>query len=147
MENRRKGKWKVTYLHEEEIEGKWKKNEENRGLDDKKDYEDQFTTFCQYYLGALFYSLSLSITLAHLEKYWIILGACLENSSFIGLEKEGKGKWESSREQVDQQLHLGFFTGNRLHVWFPWCMVDACFFLVMICHLHGGLLGLIVVLA
>jgi len=33
-------------LHEREIEGKMKENEENRGLNDKKDYEDQFTTFC-----------------------------------------------------------------------------------------------------
>ena len=44
-ENERKGRWKVTNLHENEIEGKMKENEENRGLNNKKASEDQFTTF------------------------------------------------------------------------------------------------------
>ena len=36
MENRRKGRWEVTKLHDEEVEGKIEENEENRGLNDKK---------------------------------------------------------------------------------------------------------------
>jgi len=40
MENRRKGRRKVIELHEDEIKGKLRKNEENRGLNDKEDFED-----------------------------------------------------------------------------------------------------------
>lgn len=46
-------------------------NDENRGLIDKKAYEDQFTTFCQFNLFLnSFINLSLfslSITLGHLR--------------------------------------------------------------------------------
>ena len=44
-ENTRKGRLRDTYLHERENRGKMKKNEENRGLNDKRAYEDQLTTF------------------------------------------------------------------------------------------------------
>ena len=38
--------------------------EENRGLIDKKAYEDQFVTFCQFSFGTLsLFSLSLSLAL------------------------------------------------------------------------------------
>lgn len=40
MENRIKERWKVTYLHEREIEGKLRENEENRDLNDKNASED-----------------------------------------------------------------------------------------------------------
>ena len=39
-ENRRKGRCWVTNLHKEEIEEKIEENEENRGFNDKKAYED-----------------------------------------------------------------------------------------------------------
>ena len=39
-ENMRKGRWRDTGLHEMEIEGKMKENEENKGLNNKKAYED-----------------------------------------------------------------------------------------------------------
>ena len=45
MEIRRKGRWKVTNLNEKEIEGKILEIEENRDLNDKKAYEDQFISF------------------------------------------------------------------------------------------------------
>jgi len=32
-------------LHEREIEGEMKENEENRDLDNKKDYDDEFIDF------------------------------------------------------------------------------------------------------
>lgn len=44
-ENRRKGRLKVTGFHEEEIEGNIMEIEGNRGLNNKKAYEDQFTAF------------------------------------------------------------------------------------------------------
>jgi len=40
-EIRRKGRWNIIGLHERNIE----EIEENRGLNNKKAYEDQFTTF------------------------------------------------------------------------------------------------------
>ena len=44
-------------------------NEENRGLNDEKSYEDQFTTFSQFCLGTLSI-ISFSHTLAHLDFSW-----------------------------------------------------------------------------
>ena len=63
-----------------------KENEETRGLNDKKDYEDQFTcffglVFCQFSLELCFIH-PISRTLAHLDKYRSVFGACLEHSSF-----------------------------------------------------------------
>ena len=104
-------------MHEREIEVKLRKHEENRGLNDKKAYEDQFTNFCQLYLGTLLYSLSLSHSLLHTQ---INIGALLEHAwstlVSLDLEKEGKGKQESARGQWDQQLQLDFFAGTELHV-------------------------------
>ena len=42
-------------------------NEENRGLIDKKAYEDQLVPFVSSVLELPHYSLSLSLTLGHLE--------------------------------------------------------------------------------
>ena len=62
-----------------------KENEENRALNDKKASKEQFTTFCQVQLGALF-TLSYSCTLREiLEHAWSTLVS-------LGLEKEGKRK-------------------------------------------------------
>ena len=47
-ENRRKGRWRDTNFHEREIEGKMKENEENRGINDKKAYEEQLLAFWQF---------------------------------------------------------------------------------------------------
>ena len=52
-------------------------NEENRGAINKKAYEDQFVTFCEFNFGALiFYSLSLSYSWklrVSLEHSWRVL--------------------------------------------------------------------------
>jgi len=78
-------------LHEREIEGKVKENEENRGLNDEKASEDQFTTFYQFNFGARFYSFILS--------YSCTLRSLLEHSSFhLDWRKKAKGKQENSRE-------------------------------------------------
>ena len=46
-------------------------NEENRGLIDKKAFEDQLVTFCQFCGGALLYSLSHTLGhLSFLEHSW-----------------------------------------------------------------------------
>ena len=58
-ENRRKGRWKVTSLHVRKIEGKIVKIEENRGLNDKKASQDQFTTFDNFMVELSLYSLIL----------------------------------------------------------------------------------------
>ena len=55
-------------MHVWKIEGKIEENEETRCLNDKKAYEDQFTTFCQFSLEFSIYSLSLSHS-------WSFLGA------------------------------------------------------------------------
>jgi len=90
-----------------------KENEENRGLNDKKAFEDQFIAFfdvfCYFSVGGL----SFSHTVVHLEYSWSILGTLWHT---LDSEKEGKEKQESTREQVDQQLQLGCFESNRLHV-------------------------------
>ena len=79
------------------IEGKMKEDEENRGINDKRAYDDQFTafsgsTFCQFQLGALFYSLIFSY-LAHLEileHSWSMLGALQFHWDWIKKAKEGR---------------------------------------------------------
>ena len=58
-ENRRKGRWNVTNLHEEEIEGKIENNEENIGLNDKKDSKDQFMSFVGSMVDIALYIISL----------------------------------------------------------------------------------------
>jgi len=54
------------------MRGELKENEENRGLNDKKASQDQFTYFCQF---IIWLSHSFSHTLAKLEYFWSILGA------------------------------------------------------------------------
>lgn len=44
---------KVTNLYEREIEGKFNENEENKGINNKKVYEDQFIDVCEFSFGAL----------------------------------------------------------------------------------------------
>jgi len=67
-------------LHKREIEGKVEEIEENRGLNNKNTYEDQFTTFCQFSFGSLF-----------IISYYSTLIALLEHSS-IGESKQRKDK-------------------------------------------------------
>ena len=76
-------------------------NEENRGLIDKKAYEDQLVTFCQFSVGAL------SHTLGHLDFSWSKKG------------KEGKRKKRSSRERKDEAATTVFIAGINFHVYFP----------------------------
>ena len=84
-------------------------NEENRGLINKKVYEDQLVTFCQFNFGALsLFSLSLSHS-------WIqiFLGALGTGSRKA---KEGKKKEEASKDEQDQATTTRFFVGIDLHV-------------------------------
>ena len=67
---------------EEEIEGKQRKNEEIRGINNKKALEKQFTVFDSSFLVLSPYIL----TLIHLDNSWITLNIHLD------LEKESKGK-------------------------------------------------------
>jgi len=59
--------------HKLHVRRKIMENEEYRGLIHKKDSEDQLVTFCQFSVGALFYSLSLSYSWrlrVSLEHFW-----------------------------------------------------------------------------
>jgi len=65
--------------------------EENRGLIDKKAYEDQFVTFCQFSFGALsLFSLSLSLTLGHLEFSRSTLVLDQERKKARGRKEQGR---------------------------------------------------------
>jgi len=64
------------------MQGKMKENEENRSLNDKKAYEDQFTAFCWFNFRLSDFNF---LILLHT---WRNLGACLEHSSIhLDLEK------------------------------------------------------------
>ena len=76
-------------MHEEKIEGKIEENEENRGLKDKNDSKEQFTTFYQFSFRALY--LFSHYTLAHLEFSCCTLG---DSWHTLDLGKEGKGRKE-----------------------------------------------------
>ena len=94
-----------------------KENEENRGLNNKKAYEEQFMDFCQCFLLTVLWWSSLSIlslTLREfLEHAWTILVS-------LGFGGRRKGNQESTREQVDQRIQLDIFASIKLHVCFPY---------------------------
>ena len=73
-------------------------NEENRSLIDKKAYEDQFVTFCQFSFVALsLFSLSLYLSLLDtkfLQELW----------HWIKKGKEGKRKEGTNKEEQDQAV-------------------------------------------
>ena len=74
-------------------------NEENRGLIHKTASENQSVTFFQLSFGALsLFSLSLSLTLGHLDISWRNFG--------IGSRKENKaiGRKEQARKSEIKQL-------------------------------------------
>jgi len=63
------------------------------------------------------FSHSFWVELSSILSYFFTLGAFLGHSSIhLDLEKEGKGKLESARLQLDQQIQLDCFANNRLHV-------------------------------
>ena len=86
-------------------------NEENRGLINKKSFEDQFVPFCLFSFGTLsLFSLSHSWT----HRFF------LEHSSF-GARKEKKAKWKegkkgSSKEEPYEATLVGILAGNILPV-------------------------------
>ena len=96
-------------MHEREIEGKMKKN---RGLNDKKAYEDQFMAFCQFIFGALFYSLILS--------YSYTLREFLKNSwstlAYIGFRERRKRKAGECNGTHGSADTARFLVGIKLHI-------------------------------
>ena len=104
--------------------------EENRGLIHKKAYENQLVTFCQFSFGALsLFSLSLSLTLGHLEFSW----------STLKLEQEMKIRQE---EANIKQGKVGSSSYNRLHCRYQlacvYSLLDlACMGLHVVFSHHG----------
>ena len=85
-------------------------NEENRGLINKKPYEDQLVPFCQFSFGALcLFSLSHSWTLREF----------LEHSN-IGSRKvkEGPRRQRSRKEEQHLVAIVGLIASIDLHVCF-----------------------------
>ena len=82
-------------------------NEENRGLIDKKAYEDNIVTFFQFSFGTL--SLfSLSHTLGDLEFSWSTLGGC----GILGfLDQEGKGRARKNKRASGSIVTSYFLVG------------------------------------
>ena len=79
-------------------------NEENRGLINKKAYEDQWVGLGQFIVGSLSHY-SLSHGLGHLYFSWITLGGC----GILGfLEQESKGKAGSRNEASGSETTLYF---------------------------------------
>lgn len=85
-------------------------NEENIGFINKKAYEDQLVTFCQFTFWSSLVILSLSL---------------LVTQSFLGAlqlwikEKQGKGnegKQGSRKEDQDHEASAGILVGNTLHL-------------------------------
>lgn len=74
---------------------KIKENEQNRGLNERKGYEDQLTFFCQSSLGSVLYSLILSYSctlreiLGHSQS---ILGVLYHSLGFGEIRKMNAGK-------------------------------------------------------
>lgn len=90
--------------------------EETRGLINKKAFEDQLVTFCQFSFGAL-PLFSLSLMFLETQSF---LGALLEGVAYLDFwsKKENEEK-ESARGHRDQQLQRDFLAGTKLHVCFP----------------------------
>jgi len=109
-------------------------NEENRGLINKKAYEDQYTNFCQFSFEVL--SLfSLSHTLGHLEFSWSTLGKC----GILGvLEQEGKGRVGKHKRTSILAATMSFTCRYRVACTFSSLflayMAYACGLLIMIYH-------------
>ena len=114
-------------------------NEENRGLNDKKAYEDKLARFGQckdqsvQFWNSLII-LSLSLTLGHLDFCW-------STQHWVKKGKEGKRKQRQSEGKVGSSVY------NRIHcrylfayyfpfqIWHAWyCM---WFFSIMACILPG----------
>jgi len=109
-ENRRKGGEKSQVACEE-------KNEENRGLIDKKAYENQLAGLVSVILVSSVLELSpYSLSLSHSSTFRLFL----EHSSFgARKEKQAKGKegkQGASKEDKDQATSTGILAGSILHV-------------------------------
>jgi len=79
-------------------------NEENKSLINKKDYEDQFTEFCQFNLGALSI-FSFSHTLGHVEFSWSTLGGVWHTWS-LGARRQRKRR--KAQEDINIRNYNGF---------------------------------------
>ena len=78
--------------HRFHVRRKMMENEENRGLFYKNVYEDQLVPFVSEFLELSHYSLSLSLTLGHLDFSWSTLA--LDQERQEGKTKEGASKEE-----------------------------------------------------
>ena len=99
--------------------------------------------FVSSVLELSFYSLSL--ILLDTQSSWSTLGEC----GILGcLGKEGKEREGKHKRKLGSTTTMGFSCRYRVACMFSSlvlaCMAYACGFLVMICHWHGGLLGLTV---
>ena len=97
-------------------------------------------------------SLELSILLSYiLLDTYSFLGALLEECGTLGiLEQEGKGRVGKCKRTSGSTTTMGFSCRYRVACIISSlvlaCMTHACGFLLMICHWHGGLIGLTMVL-
>ena len=90
----------------------------------------------------------LSLSLILLDTY-SFLGALLEECGILGfLKEEGKGRAGKCKRISISEATTGFACRYRVSCMVSSlvlaCMEYACGLLVMICHWHGGWLGLIV---
>jgi len=109
--------------------------EENRGLINKKAYEDHFMAF----VNLTFVSFSLQLSLYSLS-YSCTLRAFLEHPS-IGKRKEKEWK-EIKREENIKQIRVGssgyneitckYRVAHMISLLFLACMVHACLYLVLL---------------
>ena len=74
-------------------------NEENRGLIDKKAYEDQFVVFCQFIFGAL------SLSLLDTKFSWSTLALEQERRR---RQEEVKIKWGKAGSSNYNRLHCKY---------------------------------------
>ena len=147
MENRRKGRWKVTSFM---WGGKWRKimeNLENTSLVNKRFLSISWQDFTHTYgfHSILSLSLSLSHTPGYLYFSWRNLGWVWHA---LDLDQDGKRKVGNHKRATRSVATAGFFCKYRVACMVSLlvfaCMVYACGFLVMIYHSHGGLPRLIV---
>ena len=123
MEIRRKGRWNVTGFTWGINWRKIKKNEEIRGMNNKKTSEHQLVAFFQFILR---------INLREEKRT-----KRRRRSSKQMKDKESKGNKRSSKERLDQATSTWILVGNMLHVWFPICFWHSWYMHVCICcHWH-----------
>ena len=123
-------------------------NEENRGLINKKAFEDQLERF----FTKLLINAILELSLFSLSYSWI-LRVFLEHSWAVwntwifgekGKLRVGKHK-RTSRSKTTMSFSCKYQVACMISLLVLACMTYTCDFLVMTSHWHGGFPGLIVV--